>query len=203
MLAGGRAEARGPLWGRLKSAPPSKRSPASGGPKWLTLFPRASRNCGRHQESRDSSRPSSRAASTVPARREESRRRRHECLRHVMAQVNFPNYPKSPADIGSSENIGQASTAFPTSGVIPGQTKNQELTSSFRSAFSSAPSAAGILPLASLVHALFPVLSRVSAIARFRWLRPNRIVPISHTCVAAGHHRCRANPCYTCDLTWH
>jgi hypothetical protein len=44
---------------------------------------------------RDSSRPSSRGASTVPERREESRRRRHECLRHVMAQVNFPNYPKS------------------------------------------------------------------------------------------------------------
>ena len=39
---------------------------------------------------RDSSRPSSRGASTVPERREESRRRRHECLRHVMAQVNFP-----------------------------------------------------------------------------------------------------------------
>ena len=57
----------------------------------------------RHQESRDSSRPSSRAASTVPERREESRRRRHECLRHVMAQVNFPNYPKSPAGIRSSE----------------------------------------------------------------------------------------------------
>ena len=28
---------------------------------------------------------------------------RHECLRHVMAQVNFPNYPKSPADLRSSE----------------------------------------------------------------------------------------------------
>ena len=27
----------------------------------------------------------------------QSRRRRHECLRHVMAQVNFPNCPKSPA----------------------------------------------------------------------------------------------------------
>ena len=52
---------------------------------------------------RDSSRPSSQAASTVPERREESRRRRHECLRHVMAQVNFPNYPKSPAGIRSSE----------------------------------------------------------------------------------------------------
>jgi len=46
---------------------------------------------------RDSSRPSSRAASAVPERREESRRRRHECLRHVLAQVNFPNYPKSPS----------------------------------------------------------------------------------------------------------
>ena len=65
---------------------------------------------------RDSSRPSSRAASTVPERREESRRRRHECPRHVMAQVNFPNYPKSPADIRSSEFSagGQASTACPT-----------------------------------------------------------------------------------------
>ena len=52
---------------------------------------------------RDSSRPSSRAASTVPARRDESRRRRHECLRHVMAQVNFLNYPESSADIRSSE----------------------------------------------------------------------------------------------------
>jgi len=52
---------------------------------------------------RDSSRPSSRAASTVPERRDESRRHRHECLRHVMAQVNFPNYPKSPADIRRSE----------------------------------------------------------------------------------------------------
>jgi hypothetical protein len=28
---------------------------------------------------------------------------RHECLRHVLAQVNFPNYPKSPADIRRSE----------------------------------------------------------------------------------------------------
>ena len=36
----------------------------------------------------------------------ESRRRRHECLRHVMAQVNFPNYPKSPADIRSSDPRG-------------------------------------------------------------------------------------------------
>jgi hypothetical protein len=65
---------------------------------------------------RDSSRPSSRAASAVPERREESRRRRHECPRHVMAQVNFPNYPKSPADIRSSEFSagGQASTACPT-----------------------------------------------------------------------------------------
>jgi hypothetical protein len=102
----------------MKSAPPSKRSPASGGPKWLTLFPRANRNCGRHQESRDSSRPSSRAASTVPERREESRRRRHECLRHVMAQVNFPNYPKCPADIRSSEFLpggaGGARLAPPT-----------------------------------------------------------------------------------------
>jgi hypothetical protein len=41
---------------------------------------------------RDSSRPSSRAASAVPERREESRRRRHECLRHVLAQVSFPNH---------------------------------------------------------------------------------------------------------------
>ena len=32
-------------------------------------------------------------------------RRRHECPRHVMAQVNFPNYPKSPADIRSSESV--------------------------------------------------------------------------------------------------
>jgi hypothetical protein len=33
-----------------------------------------------------------------------------------MAQVNFPNYPKSPADIRSSEFSagGQASTACPT-----------------------------------------------------------------------------------------
>jgi hypothetical protein len=116
-LAGGRAEARGPLWGRLKSAPPSKRSPASGGPKWLPLFPRANRNCGRHQESRDSSRPSSRAASIVPERREESRRRRHECLRHVMAQVNSPNYPKSPADIRSSESAGRPQEFGHRSGV--------------------------------------------------------------------------------------
>jgi len=38
----------------------------------------------------------------IDIRSPESRRRRHECLRHVMAQVNFPDYPKSPADIRSS-----------------------------------------------------------------------------------------------------
>jgi hypothetical protein len=84
-LAGGRAEGRR----RLKSAPPSKRSPASGGPKWLTLFPRANRNCGRHQESRDSSRPTRGEASSVPERRDERpfRRapRRQECLRRIVA----------------------------------------------------------------------------------------------------------------------
>jgi hypothetical protein len=67
---------------------------------------------------RDSSRPSSRAESTVPERRDESRRRRHECPRHVMAQVNFPNYPKSPADIRSSdlasdENLGRSTYPLP------------------------------------------------------------------------------------------
>jgi hypothetical protein len=77
-LAGGRAEARR----RLKSAPPSKRSPASGGPKWLTLFPRANRNCGRHQESRDSSRRSGTVDAAREEGRDESRPSRQECLRH-------------------------------------------------------------------------------------------------------------------------
>jgi len=30
--------------------------------------------------------------------------RSSECPRHVMAEVNFPNYPKSPAGIRSSED---------------------------------------------------------------------------------------------------
>ena len=67
---------------RLKSAPPSKRSPASGGPKWLTLFPQANRNCGRHQESRDSSRCSWTVDAAREEGRDESRPSRQECLRH-------------------------------------------------------------------------------------------------------------------------
>ena len=93
-LAGGRAEARR----RLKSAPPSKRSPASGGPKWLTLFPRANRNCG--------------ATSGVSETHLDPLRERHPPSRSAEkslrprghpADTSFPNYPKSPADIRSSD----------------------------------------------------------------------------------------------------
>jgi hypothetical protein len=74
-FAGGRAEARR----RLKSAPPSKRS--------LTLFPRANRNCGRHQEFRDSSRRSGTPTAAREEGRDESRPGRQECLRHITSEV--------------------------------------------------------------------------------------------------------------------
>ena len=57
----------------LKSAPPSKRSPASGGRKWLTLFSRVNRNCRRDQESRVSTQQAG-----VPAPRKRAHPKFHD-----------------------------------------------------------------------------------------------------------------------------
>jgi hypothetical protein len=87
-LAGGRAEARR----RLKSAPPSKRSSASGGTKWLTLIspgqPRLRgdiRSSETHLDPLRERHPPSRSA-------EKSLGAADTCLRQVLARVNFPNY---------------------------------------------------------------------------------------------------------------